>query len=148
MCSRAELLCRSSRNNRHRALHQTVRLQPIHLTPSHHRLLPLNAHNETHLLTHYSSKGLGAPDAARVAQAERDLEAVLAYYEGVLQGQRYLAGDDMSLVDLFHLPNGAALKAGRWKELFERYPAVDRWFEGLRRREAWVRAAAEAGTVA
>ena len=36
---------------------------------------------------------------------------------------------------------------GRWGELFEQFPAVDRWFEGLRGREAWARAAGVAGTV-
>lgn len=46
-----------------------------------------------------------------MAQAERDLETVLAYYEGILQRQRYLAGESLSLADLFHLPNGAVGRA-------------------------------------
>ncbi|KAJ5988137.1 Glutathione-S-transferase [Penicillium waksmanii] len=92
-------------------------------------------------------KGLGSPDEARVAQAERDLDTVLAVYDKTLAKQKYLAGDELTLADLFHLPNGAALKAGRWKEVFEKYPNVDKWFRELQKRETWVKAAAEAGTI-
>ncbi|KAJ5780712.1 Glutathione-S-transferase [Penicillium paradoxum] len=92
-------------------------------------------------------KGLGPPDEARVAQAEHDLDAVLSVYDEILAGQRYLVGDQFTLADFFHLPNGAALKAGKWKEVFEKYPNVDRWFKELQERESWVRAATEAGTV-
>jgi glutathione S-transferase len=49
---------------------------------------------------------------------------------------------------LFHLPNGAALKAGKWKSVFEKYEHVDMWFKQLQRRESWVKAAAVAGTIA
>lgn len=93
-------------------------------------------------------KGLGVPDEARVAQAEKDLDAVLAVYDKILAEQRYLAGDELTLADLFHLPNGAALKAGKWKEAFEKYPMVDKWFKGLQERDTWVKAAAEAVTTA
>lgn len=87
-------------------------------------------------------KSLGPPDEARVAQAEADLDEVLAYYDKVLAKQRYLAGEEMSLVDLFHLPNGSALRAFGYKRTFEKYPNVDRWFTGLQGRESWVKAAA------
>jgi glutathione S-transferase len=53
----------------------------------------------------------------------------------------------LTLADLFHLPNGAALKAGGWKALFDNYPNVDKWFKGLQERETWVAAAAQAGTL-
>ncbi|KAL1641693.1 Glutathione S-transferase hmp2 [Diplodia intermedia] len=92
-------------------------------------------------------KGLGAPDEARVAQAEKDLDIVLAVYDEILAKQRYLAGDELTLADLFHLPNGAALKGGKWKEIFNKYPNVDKWFTKLQERETWVKAAAEAGTI-
>lgn len=91
-------------------------------------------------------KGLGPPDGARVSQAGADLDEVFAYYDKVLAQQTYLAGDEITLVDLFHLPNGAALKAHGYKETFEKYPNVDKWFMGLQGREAWVKAAALAGT--
>ncbi|OBT63934.1 hypothetical protein VE03_05922 [Pseudogymnoascus sp. 23342-1-I1] len=92
-------------------------------------------------------KGLGLPDEQRVAQAEKDLDIVLAVYDKILAKQKYLAGDELTLADLFHLPNGAALKAGKWKEVFEKYPNADKWFKGLQERETWVKAAAEAGTI-
>ncbi|CAI4216607.1 unnamed protein product [Parascedosporium putredinis] len=92
-------------------------------------------------------KGLGAPDESRVKQAEKDLDDVLAVYDSILSKQNYLVGDELTLADLFHLPNGAALMAGKWKEVFEKYPNVNKWFSGLQRRETWVRAAAEAGTI-
>lgn len=93
-------------------------------------------------------KGLGPPDEARVAQAEADLDSVLAYYDKILAEHRYLAGDELTLADLFHLPNGAALKAGKWIELFEKYPNVDKWFKGLQERDTWIRAAALTRTLA
>jgi len=93
-------------------------------------------------------KGLGPPDEARVAQAEANLEEVFAYYDTILAKQKYLAGDEMTLVDLFHLPNGSALKAFGYKGTFEKYPNVDEWFTGLQGRETWVKAAALAGTAA
>ena len=92
-------------------------------------------------------KGLGTPDMDRVAQAEQELDAVLAVYDKKLATQKYIAGEELTLADLFHLPNGAALMAGKWKELFEKYPNVDKWFKELQRRETWVKAAAEAGTI-
>ncbi|MCJ1455425.1 Glutathione S-transferase hmp2 [Mycoblastus sanguinarius] len=93
-------------------------------------------------------KSLGPPDEARVAQAEADLDEVFAYYDNVLNKQKYLAGDEITLVDLFHLPNGSALKAFGYKRTFEKYPNVDKWFTGLQERETWVKAAALAGTAA
>ncbi|PQE03118.1 Glutathione S-transferase protein [Rutstroemia sp. NJR-2017a BBW] len=93
-------------------------------------------------------KGLGAPDEARVAQAESDLDTVLAFYDKILATQKYIAGDELTLADLFHLPNGAALKAYQWKEALAKYPNVDKWFKELQERETWLKAAAEAGTIA
>lgn len=94
------------------------------------------------------AKGLGAPDLARVAQAEADFEFVLSYYDGLLENQNYIAGDELTLTDLFHLPNGAALYAGKWKELFEKYPNTLRWFKSLQQRSTWLKAAEMAKTIA
>jgi glutathione S-transferase len=90
-------------------------------------------------------KGLGPPDQARVAQAESDLERVFAVYDKILAGQKYLAGDELTLADLFHLPNASALKAFRYRELFSKYPNVDKWFAGLEERGTWIKATALAG---
>ena len=93
-------------------------------------------------------KGLGPPNEARVTQAEADVSEVFAYYDKILAKQKYLARDELTLVDLFHLPNGSALKAFGYKKTFEKYPNVDEWFTRLQERETWVRAAALAGTAA
>jgi glutathione S-transferase len=96
---------------------------------------------------HRDSKlGLGPPDVSRVTQAEQDLDTVLSIYNDILAKQRYIAGNHLSLADLFHLPNGAALRAGKWREIFERYENVERWFQGLQESETWKKAAREAGT--
>ena len=96
----------------------------------------------------HRAKGLGPPDETRVAQAEAALDQVLAYYDEILAKRKYLAGDGMTLADLFHLPNGSAMIAFGYKGTFERYPNVMKWFTGLQERETWVKAAAVAGTVA
>ncbi len=74
-------------------------------------------------------KGLGPPDEARVAQAEANLDEVFAYYNKVLAKQKYLAGDRLTLVDLYHLPNGSALKAFGYKGTFE---SIRMWMSGSR----------------
>lgn len=116
------------------------------MLPSSHQLPLLS----THWLTknYDRMKGLGPPDLARVAQAEADLDKVLSIYDKTLATQKYIAGDEITLADLFHLPNGAALRVGKWNELFEKYPNVDRWFKGLQARETWIKAAEVAGTIA
>ncbi|KAL9618452.1 MAG: hypothetical protein Q9160_006830 [Pyrenula sp. 1 TL-2023] len=90
-------------------------------------------------------KNLGPPDMARVAQAEADLNTVLTVYDSTLAKQKFLAGDEVTLADLFHLPNAAALKDGGYKATFEKYPNVDRWFRGLQERGTWIEATKRAG---
>nr|B3FWR8.1 RecName: Full=Glutathione S-transferase hmp2; AltName: Full=Hypothemycin biosynthesis cluster protein hpm2 [Hypomyces subiculosus]ACD39752.1 glutathione-S-transferase [Hypomyces subiculosus]ACD39761.1 glutathione-S-transferase [Hypomyces subiculosus] len=89
-------------------------------------------------------KGLGEPDMTRVAQAEADFDKVFFEYDKILAKQKYLTGDEISLVDLFHLPNASALKAFGYQGTFEKYPNVNRWFSGLQARETWIKATAEA----
>jgi glutathione S-transferase len=48
-------------------------------------------------------------DEALVAALTANLEAKLAGYEAILSKHKYLAGDDITLADLFHLPTGARL---------------------------------------
>ena len=94
-------------------------------------------------------KDLAPPDEARVAQAEADLNEVLAYYNDILAKCKYLAGDELTLVDLFHLPNGSAFKAFGYKGAFEKYPNVGQVVHRVAgEKETWVRAAAVADTPA
>ncbi len=45
-------------------------------------------------------------------QAHQTLEMKLAVYDQILGKQKYLAGDGLTIVDLFHLSWGVLLKAG------------------------------------
>ncbi|KAF8972323.1 thioredoxin-like protein [Flammula alnicola] len=57
-------------------------------------------------------------------------------YEVILSKQKYLAGDDITLVDLFHLPFGSSLAAFR-SDIFETKPNVSRWFKEVSSRPSW-----------
>ena len=85
-------------------------------------------------------KNLGPPDEARVEQANADLDHCFAVYDRILSKQKYLAGDELTAVDLFHLPNGSAFKAAGWQGTFEKYPNVDKWFSEIASRRSWVEA--------
>ncbi|EPE33962.1 Thioredoxin-like protein [Glarea lozoyensis ATCC 20868] len=76
-------------------------------------LPPLSINSHAHRY-----QNLGPPDLQRVAQAEADLRAVFKVYEDILGKQRYLAGDEISLVDLFHLPHLEALWVGGYEGIW------------------------------
>jgi glutathione S-transferase len=70
-----------------------------------------------------------APDEERVATLVEKLETKLAAYEAMLGKHKYLAGDDLTLADLFHLPWGAfaAPQEFTWFEDKEKYPNLSRY---------------------
>jgi glutathione S-transferase len=82
-------------------------------------------------------KGLGGPDEAQLAKLAAALDTTLAVYEGLLQKHKYLAGDELTLADLFHIPYGKMARDVGYLELFEKYPHVAKWFDGLLARESW-----------
>lgn len=84
-----------------------------------------------------SKKGLGPPDQARISQALQDFEKTLAVYDDILSRQKYLAGDNLTIADLFHLPQGAAMEAFGHKEVLQRYRHVTKWFDSLQARKSW-----------
>ncbi|KAF4549913.1 Glutathione S-transferase-like protein 5 [Elsinoe fawcettii] len=90
-------------------------------------------------------KGLGPPDASRIAEAVQGLEDVLAYYDKILSAEKYLMGSDISLVDLFHLANTDALYKHGFEDVMERYPNVLRWFKDMTGRDSWTKTVAELG---
>jgi glutathione S-transferase len=53
------------------------------------------------------------PDEARVAELAATLEGKMAGYEAILSKHRYLAGDELTLADLFHLPCSAEVRIPR-----------------------------------
>jgi len=69
-------------------------------------------------------------DEARYAQALKKIESTLDVYDAILCKQKYLAGDQLTLVDLFHLP---LLKVVGYvaPETFKKRANVDRWWTEL-----------------
>ena len=76
-------------------------------------------------------------DEAVVASSLATLDTVLAIYDGILAKQKYLAGDKLTLVDLFHIPYGATAKMAGATDVFDKYLNVRRWFDGLEARNSW-----------
>lgn len=75
-------------------------------------------------------------DTAKVAELTGRLTQKLDVYERILSKQKYLAGDELTLADLFHLPYGALLPvAGVY--LIQERPNVARWFNELSSRPSW-----------
>ena len=55
------------------------------------------------------------------------LSAKLDVYEQILGKQKYIAGDELTLVDLFHLPYGAKLYLAGYGDLIDSRPNVKRY---------------------
>ncbi|TVY58435.1 Glutathione S-transferase hmp2 [Lachnellula cervina] len=81
--------------------------------------------------------GKGPADEVLVAQYKSKLDDVLKTYDVILAKRAYLAGDQVSLADLFHLPYGKLAKELGFPDIFDPYPNVKRWFESLEARESW-----------
>ena len=93
-------------------------------------------------LLNYSLKstrmaGLGATDESSLAAHAQKLDATLAVYETILSQHKYLAGDELSLADLYHLPYGKMARELGYKQAFDKHPAVKKWIEGLEARQSW-----------
>jgi glutathione S-transferase len=78
-----------------------------------------------------------------VAERAEALDASLAGYEAILSRQKYLAGDELTLIDLSHLPYGTlARDQAGFRSTFEKYPSVEKWFNELESRASWKKASA------
>ncbi|KAH6680616.1 glutathione S-transferase [Halenospora varia] len=80
---------------------------------------------------------LGPTDEAAVTKSVASLEVALAVYEVTLSKQAYLAGDQLTLVDLFHLPSGVFTKGLGLSSSFDKFPHVAKWFARLEDLESW-----------
>ncbi|TRM70260.1 thioredoxin-like protein [Schizophyllum amplum] len=58
-------------------------------------------------------------------------------YEVILGKQKYLAGDEITLADLFHIPYGSMLSRMGFNGL-EENPNVARWWKDISSRESWL----------
>ncbi|KAG6328218.1 hypothetical protein ID866_10871, partial [Astraeus odoratus] len=77
-------------------------------------------------------------DVKVVEERLAQLNAKLDAYEVILSKQRYLAGDNVTLADLQHLPYGTVLiTAGGYPDLFKGRPSVERWLNELYNRAMW-----------
>ncbi|KAM0417476.1 hypothetical protein ACHAPT_012540 [Fusarium lateritium] len=80
---------------------------------------------------------LGPADEDVVEAKLKDLDVALQGYERILSKQKYLAGDNITLADLFHLPYGVMAEPFGFGELLTKYPATEKWWTGLKERESW-----------
>ncbi|KAH9889014.1 glutathione S-transferase [Cubamyces lactineus] len=80
----------------------------------------------------------GKTDPAVVAELKSALEGKLAAYDVILGKTKYLAGDEVTLADLFHLPYGTLLeKQGIDYLVSGRWPNVTRWWKDISSRDSW-----------
>ncbi|KIK77937.1 hypothetical protein PAXRUDRAFT_834790 [Paxillus rubicundulus Ve08.2h10] len=83
-------------------------------------------------------KGL-LPDESAVTRHLAALNDKLDVYEVILAKQNYLAGDHVTLADLFHLPFGTMLEGpGLGYDVFKRRPNVSRWWDDISNRPSWL----------
>lgn len=80
--------------------------------------------------------GMEADIAAYNAQIEK-LKGKLDAYNVILGKQKYLAGDELTLADLFHLPYGALL-TDDGSDVITSRPNVARWWKDITSRPSWL----------
>ncbi|KAF9800158.1 hypothetical protein IEO21_10423 [Rhodonia placenta] len=83
-------------------------------------------------------RGLGETNEALVAQITQQLGAKLDVYEVILSKTKYLAGEEVSLADLFHIPYGSMLGMMRIDLGSETRPNAARWWKDIMSRPSWV----------
>ncbi|KAJ3782304.1 glutathione S-transferase, partial [Lentinula aff. detonsa] len=76
--------------------------------------------------------GASCDDELYIALLKR-VELVLDVYEVILGKQRYIGGNQYSLADIYHLPNGFASQTQCDKQVFlsEKRPNVARWWSEI-----------------
>ncbi|KAJ4491268.1 glutathione S-transferase III [Lentinula edodes] len=82
--------------------------------------------------------GLSCDDELYTVLLKR-VELVLDVYEVILGKQKYIGGDQYTLADIYHLPNGYTLQTqcGELVFLSEKRPNVARWWTEITGRDAW-----------
>ncbi|KAJ3558435.1 hypothetical protein NP233_g11507 [Leucocoprinus birnbaumii] len=75
-------------------------------------------------------------DVQKLEESTKALSAKLDIYEQILSKQRYLAGDELTLADIQHLPYGTLLGEVNVNLIQER-PNVSRWFTEISSRPSW-----------
>ncbi|KAG8923995.1 hypothetical protein FRC00_005629, partial [Tulasnella sp. 408] len=67
------------------------------------------------------------------------LNAKLDGYERILSKQKYLAGDELTIVDLWHIPY-AEMSERFASQVYEAHPKVNAWYKALKERPSWIKA--------
>ncbi|KAF8441293.1 glutathione S-transferase [Boletus edulis BED1] len=80
----------------------------------------------------------GTTDQVKAAEHLKNLEAKLDVYEIILGKQKYLAGDEVTLADLQHLPFGSMLFLAKHGDVIEKRTNVARWWKDISNRPAWL----------
>ncbi|KAJ6567975.1 glutathione S-transferase [Mycena vulgaris] len=82
---------------------------------------------------------LGLPiDQVVMARAIAELSASLDVYEVILGKQQFLAGDELTMADLFHVAFGAPLERAGCDLMTSKGPHVARWWRDIISRPSWV----------
>jgi len=77
------------------------------------------------------------PDQEVFEKHIADLSVKLDVYDKILSKQKYLLGDEISLVDFYHLPIGLTVKRAG-SDVIESKPNVARWYKDVSSRDSWV----------
>ncbi|KAF9058387.1 glutathione S-transferase [Rhodocollybia butyracea] len=81
------------------------------------------------------SKGL-LPDEAIFEASIAGLSSKLDAYESILGEQRYLAGNALTLADLYHIPWGTLLTRGGSDIMTRKGPNITRWWNEISTRDS------------
>ncbi|KAI9573206.1 glutathione S-transferase [Boletus coccyginus] len=79
----------------------------------------------------------GKADQGKVDEYLKTLEAKLDAYNTILGNQEYLAGDNLTLADLQHLPYGGMLYVAGHGDVIGKRPNLARWWNDISNRPAW-----------
>ncbi|KAF7378141.1 Glutathione S-transferase [Mycena sanguinolenta] len=82
------------------------------------------------------SRGM-KPDEARVKELLVTMNSKLDAYDKILSKQKYLAGDTLTIADLFHLPWLYGLTEQAKLDLIPSRPNVMRWYQEIGARPSW-----------
>ncbi|KAH9992149.1 glutathione S-transferase [Russula vinacea] len=73
----------------------------------------------------------------RVEELVALLKVKLDGHEAILGKQKYLAGDEVTLADLFHLPYGSIVFEQLEYGLLDKRPNLQRWWKDISSRPSW-----------
>jgi len=76
------------------------------------------------------------PNPATFKEKIDALDAKLNVYDKILSKQKYLAGEELTLADLFHLPYASMLELAG-SDIMTSKPNVARWYKDISSRPSW-----------